>query len=309
MIFGAIDMGTNSCRMLMAKYTGGELTELRRGLRITRLGQGVDRDGYLNKNAISRARIAIKEFVTDMRNHGVREIEIIGTSALRDVNNAQDLINTIEKETGIKLRVISGEEEARLNYLGTGFSVKKNLIIDIGGGSTEFIWQEKGNVKYKSLNMGSVRMTERFITDIAEIVSDEDIILMKKNIQHIINNELDSLIEKTEVLPEKITGLGGTITTLAAIETGLIEYERERIHNYILTSASIKKILTKLSCLTLQQRKKVKGLQPGRADVIIAGTVILLEILKAVGLNKIVVSEHDLLYGIIYQLGEKYVSP
>lgn len=294
---GAIDVGTNSCRMLVVEKSEGKLIELQRGLKITRLGEGVDENGLLKKRAIFRTLEAIKSFVNIMKGMDVNQITIIGTSALRDVTNSRELLDRVKNETGYNLKIISGKDEARLVYDGASTDLKDNnnyLIIDIGGGSTEFIWKDNDNIIFKSLNVGAVRMTERYISSPEFPLSEQEKSLIKKNVKEYLKDKLINI-------PENVTGIGvgGTITTLAAIDQQLTDYEPALIHLYKLTYLKIKKILKKLSRLDLEERKQIPGLQPGRADIIISGIIILEVIMEFFELDYISVSDHGILHGVI----------
>lgn len=300
---GAIDVGTNSCRMLVVDYKNGEIKEIKRDLKITRLGEGVDHNKKLTERAINSALIAISSFVKEMRSLEVNQIKINGTSALRDVNNAHKLHDAVEKETGCKLDIISGEEEARLNYIGVASNNSDNLIIDIGGGSTEFIWLDNDRINYKSLDMGSVRMTERSISDSQKTVTQGELLAIEKDVKELINKIAGNISNI-----EKAIGLGGTITTIAAIDQGMTEYDHNKIQHYVLEIETIKRIRDLLRNKTLDQRKKVNGLQVGRADIIIPGIQILYVIMDILDIKEILVSEHDLLYGTIKEMGKWSLS-
>ncbi len=305
MRLGAIDVGTNSCRMLVVDCNEGEIREIRRDLKITRLGEGVDHNKKLTERAINRALIAISSFVKEMRSLEVKRIKINGTSALRDVNNSYKLLNAVEKETGCKLDIISGEEEAHLNYIGVASSDNSDdLIIDIGGGSTEFIWLDNDRINYKSLNMGSVRMTERSINNSRKPVTNGELLAIEKDVKELLNHKIAGKISNAE----KAIGLGGTITTIAAIDQGMTEYDHNKIQDYIIEIETIKEIRDSLGNKTLIQRKKVNGLQAGRADIIIAGIQILYVIMDILDIKEILVSEHDLLYGTIKEMGKWSLS-
>ncbi len=299
MRLGAIDVGTNSCRMIVVDYKDGEIKEIKRNLEITRLGEGVDKNKELTEQAINRALFAISSFVKEMRRLKVEKIKINGTSALRDVNNAYKLLDAVKKETGYNLDIISGEEEARLNYIGVAYTNSNNLIIDIGGGSTEFIWLDNDRVNYESLDMGSVRMTERLISDNQKTVTQGELSAIESDVKELINKEIGCKISNIE----KAIGLGGTITTIAAIDQGMTVYDLNKIQHYILEIETVKTIRDSLSNKTLEQRKKVNGLQAGRADIIIAGIQILYVIMDILNIKEILVSEHDLLYGSIKEMG------
>ncbi|MFI5358771.1 MAG: Ppx/GppA family phosphatase [Halanaerobiales bacterium] len=304
MRIGAIDLGTNSCRMLLADYSQGKVKEVKKELRIVRLGEGVDRNRHLSTEAAERALQVILEFVEEMKAHSVEAITIIGTSALRDVNNAFLLAERIREKTGLELNIISGAEEARLNYLGAGLEGDGNLVLDIGGGSTEFIWQDEGGkLNYRSLDMGAVRMTERHIRDVEKEISAEELQLIEEDVRRTMEGKLKDI----PVNIHRAVGLGGTITTLAAIDQGLEEYDSARIHGYLLHRKQIEGILQRLAELNLQERRKIRGLEPGRADIITAGTKILATIMDILVIESVRASEQDLLYGAIIKLAESLV--
>ncbi len=300
MRLGAIDVGTNSCRMLVLEIKNDHYKEVKRDLVITRLGEGVDQTGCLSEIAVERSFKAIEDFLAEMAKLEVEDKVIIGTSALRDVSNSKILLSRIREKTGSVINIIDGEEEARLNYLGVGNA--KSLIIDIGGGSTEFIWQQNGELVFKSLDIGSVRMTERYFPEPFLPITSTMLNIMENDIRFILNKELLPFIKRTI---DQVVGVGGTITTLGAIDQELEEYLIDRIEGYIIKYSDIVKIMKFLSEMHLEQRLRVKGLQPGRADVIIAGIKILQVIMEEMGIKQVTISEHDLLYGVIKELYQK----
>ncbi|MFW6022520.1 MAG: Ppx/GppA family phosphatase [Halanaerobiaceae bacterium] len=304
MRFGAIDVGTNSCRMLIVDYVNKEMKIFKQDLRITRLGEGVDSSGKLSENAVNRAIAVIKEFVEKMNIFDVDDIVINGTSAIRDVDNADILIDAISEQTGCELNIISGEKEAELNYLGVGFGNSKDLIIDIGGGSTEFIWHEHDDIKFKSLNMGSVRMTERFIENPDSLITGDEMEVISSEVKELMICKLETLFSEDI---ERITGLGGTITTLAAIDQDLLEHDRKKIQGYQLQKSKIRNIIDSLAAKTIEERKNTNGLQPGRADVIVAGGEILYTVMNILNFDEILVSEYDLLFGAVRELIDKHI--
>ncbi len=297
MRLAAVDMGTNSSRLLIVDYIDGDFKILKRRLITTRLGEGVDQTGLLSRDAISRAIRAIKQFKMEIETiGGVKKLEMVGTSALRDVTNAGKLVKLIAEETGYELEIVNGQEEARLTYGGVllDFPGQKILIIDIGGGSTEFIWDRKGKGCCKSLDIGAVRMTERFISDFKRPLSKLDYENLSTEVYRLLKKWLDNSFDNRPAV-----GVGGTITTLAAMDLKLEKYDRTKIHSYVLKYKQVNKLLERLSGLGINARKKLTGLQPERADVIVAGTIILEQIMKFIGLKQIIVSEYDILFGII----------
>lgn len=295
MRLGAIDIGTNSCRMLVVDYNESNYREVKRSLKITRLGEGVDENKKLSGKAVNRSLEAITAFIREMKELKVDRVGIVGTSALRDVSNSQVLINRVKKNTGYELRVISGREEACLVYKGASSSINDNdfIIIDIGGGSTEFIWEDE-KLNLISLDMGSVRMTERFMGNFGELISDNNIKRIETEVTRMIKENNISLLNKRSAI-----GVGGTITTLAAIDLKMTNYNSDLIHGYQLTSLRVIEILDMLKDKGLEDRKNITGLEPDRADIIIAGTVILKVIMELLALTSITVSERGILYGVI----------
>ncbi|MGM0548897.1 MAG: Ppx/GppA phosphatase family protein [Bacillota bacterium] len=290
----AIDIGTNSCRLLIGeKNSNNSFNILVREVEITRLGEGVDENKNLNKSAVKRVEAALKKYKNIIEKYEVEKVRIIGTSALRDVNNSNLLAESIEK-MGFKLEIISGEEEAELNYLGASSNLEANfLLIDIGGGSTEFIWANQNKINFKSLDIGCVRLTERFIDSPAKKVSAKEI----ENIKKYVENLLKSSLKLKQNF--RIKGVGGTITTLAAIKLELTEYLSEKIENLEITKIELEQIISKLTELKLEKRAMIKGLQAKRADIIVAGLIILNSILDYFGSENLVVSDQDLLYGLL----------
>ncbi|WP_245528264.1 Ppx/GppA phosphatase family protein [Halanaerobium praevalens] len=290
----AIDIGTNSCRLLIGeKNSNNSFNILVREVEITRLGEGVDENKNLNKSAVKRVEAALKKYKNIIEKYEVEKVRIIGTSALRDVNNSDLLAESIEK-MGFKLEIISGEEEAELNYLGASSNLEANfLLIDIGGGSTEFIWANQNKINFKSLDIGCVRLTERFIDSPAKKVSAKEI----ENIKKYVENLLKSSLKLKQNF--RIKGVGGTITTLAAIKLELTEYLSEKIENLEITKIELEQIISKLTELKLEKRAMIKGLQAKRADIIVAGLIILNSILDYFGSENLVVSDQDLLYGLL----------
>ncbi len=295
----AIDMGTNSVRLLIVDFINGEYKVIERGLITTRLGEGVDKNGFLKPVAISRTLKAVREFKNKTDREKVEEVVVIGTSALRDVDNAEKFSYILEEETGLKLKIIDGSEEARLIYSGVSLDFKTDnlLIIDIGGGSTEFIRQDSG-IYYRSLNIGAVRMTERYITDPARPLKESE--------YNEIYNKVSEKLDKLDIISGQVqaAGVGGTITTLGAVDQRLETYDSSKIHGYRLKLSAVKKILTELKIKTLAERKNIAGLQPERADIITAGTIILEVIMEKFRIEKITISEKDILFGIVRQICE-----
>lgn len=296
----AIDFGSNSSRLLIAEYDNKEINVIYQDLIITRLAKSIDENKALDLDSINKTIQAVKDFNVKMKAFNVKKYKTAGTSALRDANNSDEFIKLLKEETGINLDIISGNKEAQLTYSGATFDTDNNdsVIIDIGGGSTEFIEREKGTHKEVSLDMGAVRFTERFI--------DEPNSKISKTNQAKIISEATKYLQKYFQANRKkeFIGVGGTITTLAAIDKELVSFKPEKIEGYILESANVRNIIKNLSNMVIDEREKVKGLQKERADIIIAGSLILEAILEFFSAGHIKVSNKDLLYGLIMEIFE-----
>lgn len=298
MKIGAIDIGTNSMRLLVCDFINDELLNRKKFINTTRIGKGVDEHGFISQEAIRRNIDALKEFYKLSKSEGCDYIYCIGTSALRDSKNGDDFVRIAKEEIGIDIEIISGEEESNLGFLGVLKGANENddiLVIDIGGGSTEFILGNMDGIKFsKSENVGALRMTEKFLT--TDIVDNYEFDMMSEFIENEIRETLESLKEKHI---NKLVGIGGTITSLSAINQELEVYSMEKIHNSVVTIDDIENILQNLKKMTLNDKKSLKGLQSKRADIITAGVKILHIIMKKLELREIIVSEYDNLEGLI----------
>ena len=304
MRLGAIDIGTNSMRLLIADYIDGKFYNRQKFVNTTRIGQDVDREGYISKDAINRNIDALKEFVDKSRQENCEYIYAIGTSALRDSKNKEEFLKLAKEEANIEVEIIDGKKEANLGFLGVlqGLEEKDNiLVIDIGGGSTEFIVGNKEGIIFsKSENVGALRMTEKFLKldPIDEIEFQNMEKFIQNNIEDTINNIKNNTISK-------IVGIGGTITTLCAMNQELEVYDMDKIHNSKIYIKELENILQKIKKMTINDKRRLKGLQPKRADIITAGVGILDKIMKNMEFDKIIVSEFDNLEGLIWQKVKK----
>ncbi len=271
---GVVDLGTNSTRLLVADVNGG-LTEVVRRLAITRLGEGVDERRKLLPVPIARVRNVLSEYRRELEELGAERTLAIATSAVRDAENGEAFLGEIEWSYGFTTRLLSGDEEAELTLRGLGVVEPGTLVVDIGGGSTEL--QVAGGELRTSLDVGCVRMTERFGEDVAAIRA------------HV-----------RELLPDadvtRAIGVAGTVTTIAALDLGLPEYDPERIHGHAISAGAARTQAERLAALTLDERVAA-GVEPGRANVIVAGAAILVENLERYGLEAIRASERDILHG------------
>lgn len=302
MRIGTIDIGTNSMRLLIADYKNNKIENRKKYINTTRIGQGVDQDGYITKDALERNLKALKEFSDKCKEQKCDKVYCMGTSALRDSKNGQDFVNEAKKITNIDVKIICGEEESNLGFMGVlegteGDKKEDILVIDIGGGSTEFIVGNEEGIKFcKSENVGALRMTEKFIT--TDPIRDEEFDAMTIFIENTISSTIEQL--KTMNI-SKLVGIGGTITSLSAINQQLEVYSMEKIHNSVVTKKDLEKILQNLKIMTLNDKKTIKGLQAKRADIITAGVKILHIIMEKLEFEKIMISEYDNLEGLMCQ--------
>ena len=302
MKIGTIDIGTNSMRLLIADYTDNKIEKRTKYINTTRRGQGVDKEGYITKDAMERNLRALKEFSDKCKEEQCHKVYCMGTSALRDSKNGQEFVNKAKELTDIDVNIICGEEESSLGFMGVlegteGDKKEDILVIDIGGGSTEFIVGNEEGIKFcESENVGALRMTEKFIT--TDPISDEDFNAMTSFIEETISSTIDKL---NTMNISKIVGIGGTITSLSAMNQQLEVYSMEKIHNSEVTKKDLEKILQNLKMMTLNDKKTLKGLQPKRADIITAGVKILNIVMEKLEFEKIMVSEYDNLEGLMCQ--------
>ncbi|KXZ40592.1 exopolyphosphatase / guanosine-5'-triphosphate,3'-diphosphate pyrophosphatase [Alkalithermobacter thermoalcaliphilus JW-YL-7 = DSM 7308] len=299
MKLAAIDIGTNSMRLLIAEYVEEKFIERKKYINTTRIGQDVDKNGYISEDAINRNINAFKEFVDIAKQNECKKIWAIGTSALRDSKNKDDFIKKAFEMTNVNINVITGDEEANLGFLGTiqGIQEEKDiLIVDIGGGSTEFIvGNKKDGIKFvKSEDIGALRMTEKILKN--DLVNDSKI----KQLNEYITDNLKGTIEKIKEFDiNKVVGIGGTITTLSSVDMNLETYDMEKVHLSTLSLDKIENMLNKFKKMKVEDIKKIKGMYPKRADIITAGTCILMNILKMLNIKEVTISEYDNLEGLI----------
>ena len=270
----AVDLGTNSTRLLVADVNG-DLTEVVRRLTITRLGEGVDERRRLLPLPIARVRNVLSEYRRELESLGAERTLAIATSAVRDAENGEAFLGEIEWSYGFATRLLSGDEEAELTLRGLGAVAAGTLVVDIGGGSTEL--QVAGTDVRTSLDVGCVRMTERYGEDVAAIRA-----------------HVGALLPVLEA--QRAIGVAGTVTTIAALDLGLDEYDPARIHGHELSAGAVREQTERLARLSLDERVAV-GVEPGRAGVIVAGAAILAEVLERCGLGALEVSERDILHG------------
>jgi exopolyphosphatase / guanosine-5'-triphosphate,3'-diphosphate pyrophosphatase len=299
MRIAVVDIGTNSTRLLIADEANGRIaSEMVRHTNVTRLGAGVDSGGRLADDAIGRVFSTLERYRTDIERHAVDVAIAVLTSAVRDAANGAEFAAAVEARYGLRAYVLSGDEEARLTFLGAMSErdpgdPTPTLVIDIGGGSTELVIGTGREVAFNvSTQAGVVRQTERHLH--TDPPTDPELADLARDVQGVIDRAVPP-VRRAAV--RHAIGVAGTATSLAAIAQELEPYDPSRVHGYILTESQCEQILVRLAALPLEQRREVAGLHPDRAPTIVAGAVILLETLKLFGLDRVEVSEHDILRG------------
>ncbi|MGW5864812.1 Ppx/GppA phosphatase family protein [Streptomyces sp. NPDC055239] len=298
----AVDCGTNSIRLLVADAdpATGELVDLDRRMTIVRLGQGVDKTGRLAPEALERTFAACREYAEVIKEHGAERLRFVATSASRDAENRDDFVRGVLDILGVEPEVISGDQEAEFSFTGatkelTGSDhlAKPYLVVDIGGGSTEFVVGDDGVGAARSVDVGCVRLTERHIRTDPPAPAELDAVRAD------IEAALD-LAEQTVPIGDARTlvGLAGSVTTVAAIALGLDAYDSEAIHHSRVSYEQVAEIVGRLTRSTHDERAAIPVMHPGRVDVIAAGAMVLLSIMDRTGAGEVVVSEHDILDGI-----------
>ena len=297
---GAVDIGTNSVRVLAADVDDRDtpFTILDRRMRITRLGQGVDATRKLAPEAIDRTIDVLREYRSILDDLGVERARATATSAARDATNRDDFFAPAGDALGVTPELLSGDEEARLSFLGatTGLDAPAPyLVVDIGGGSTELAVGTAEPEGFVSLDVGCVRVTEQFFE--SDPPAPEEL----SDAVSVVRDEIADVARRVPGVREAATliGLAGTVTTVAAIEIGLASYERDRIHHFRLTRNAAEDVFRTLATEPIARRRENPGLEPARADVIVGGALVLVAILRTLEVDEMLVSEADILDGLI----------
>ncbi len=296
----AIDIGTNSVRLLIADESG---REVERPMRITRLGQGVDVTGKLAAEAIARTVAVLREYRALIERHAVTRVRATATSAARDAANSQEFFDAAQQALGVRPELLSGDEEARLSFRGATHGLAANaapfLIIDLGGGSTEFVLGTSAPEALISTQMGCVRMTERHLK------SDPPTAEQLEASFADVRREMVKVREIIDVSrAHTVVGLAGTVTALSAMQLGLTHYDASRTHHSQLTRAQVEAAFAQLSSATVLQRRSLLA-EPQRAEVIVGGAAVLLTILRELAIEQLLVSEHDILDGLASSLSSR----
>ena len=299
----ALDCGTNSIRLLIAEENAGAstFTEISRKMSIVKLGEGVDKNKAFLPDAISRTLAALKVFAAEIAEAKVAKVRFCATSATRDAQNRDEFLIPVEQILGITPEVISGEEEAKLSFLGATQALSKSdgpfLVIDIGGGSTEFVFGSDHVDAARSVNIGCVRMSERHFKNDPPTQSEIE------GAREDIKNAIALAAEVVPIRNAKtLVAVAGTATTVAAAALNLAKYDSDLIHLAKISSKETRRVSDWLLTLTRQERSDLGYMHPGRVDVIAAGSLVLAEIIEAAGLESFVASENDILDGMVWSM-------
>ena len=292
----AIDIGTNTTRLIVAKVSGGSLEELERRSVITRLGEGVDKSGVLSAAGIERVEKTLSDYREIVKRLGVTSTLVVATSAFRDASNGGEFLREIERRFGFKVQLLSGNDEALLAFRGATYRrslMHSVLVVDIGGGSTELVLGDAAGYSfYVSLDIGAVRLTERFLHSDPPSAAELD--RCATAVRELLAEQIPAGVLQQ---PNAAIGNAGTITTLAALDQNLPEYDRERVHGYSVSRQAVREQLARLAALPLAARRQVPALEPERAPVIVAGAIVCSELLDVFALEAIEASELDILDG------------
>jgi exopolyphosphatase/guanosine-5'-triphosphate,3'-diphosphate pyrophosphatase len=299
---GAVDIGTNSVRLLVAEVDGmsprdAKVVALDRRMRITRLGQGVDRARELAPEAIGRTTAVLREYRQALDEHGVTDVRATATSAARDSSNRDEFFTAAHDALGVTPELLSGDDEAALSFLGATADLDAPapfLVVDIGGGSTEFVLGTDAPTGLVSLDMGCVRMTEQFLH--SDPPAPEELSNAVAVVRDLVADVPRLVPGATEAAT--VVGLAGTVTTVAAVEQGLPEYDPQRIHHFVLTRAAAEDVFRTLATERAADRVHNPGLEAGRVDVIVGGAAVLVGIFRVLGFQEMLVSEADILDGL-----------
>ena len=293
---GAVDIGTNSTRLLVADVDDGRVADIERETRVTRLGEGVDERRRLLPVPIARVRNVLSDYRRTTELLGVDRTLAIATSAIRDAENGEAFLGEIEWSYGFATRLLSGHDEALMTYRGVTSERavgEGTVIVDIGGGSTELIAGEPDGVRWHdSLDIGSVRLTERFVH--SDPPTGDELSACAAAVQALLAERVPDDFRECATAA---IGVAGTITSIAALALGLDEYDRERVHGSRLTADELSAQLNRLAAVPVAERRELRPLDPERAPVIVAGAVIAREVLSFFGLAELEISERDILDG------------
>ena len=294
----SIDIGTNTILLLIAELDKGRLIPLFEMETIARLGEGLQKNVVLSQEAMERGFKTLAQYLEQCQRMGVQKIFAVGTSALREAKNSDHFLKMTQEKLNLSIEIISGEEEALLSFLAVARDLKELkktiLVVDVGGGSTEFILGKGDRItRWVSLPIGSVRFTERFL--LSDPIQEGEWEKMEKEIRELVAN----IPHPQE--PFSMVAVGGTATTLASVEQGLEEFITEKIHHFVLRKEALKNQLHLYRPKTIDERRKIPGLPPARADVILAGSAILYMVMEKLYCPSVLISCHGVRYGLLYK--------
>jgi exopolyphosphatase / guanosine-5'-triphosphate,3'-diphosphate pyrophosphatase len=292
----AIDLGTNSTRLLVADVDDGRIRELERDARVTRLGEGVDERRRLLPLPVARVRNVLTDYRRLLEGYEAERALAVATSAVRDAENGDAFLGEIEWSYGFATRLLTGHDEALLTFRGVtaGRTVEPGtVILDVGGGSTELVLGGRDGVRWHdSLDLGSVRLTERHLH--SDPPTGEQLEACAAAVRALLEERVPEELRRDV---QAVVGVAGTITSLAALDLGLHDHDRSRVHGHVLGADALRRQLDRLAAIPVAERRTLRPLDPDRAPVIVAGAVIAREVLRFFGVDALDVSEHDILDG------------
>ena len=309
MKLAGIDIGTNTLRLLIAEFSAeGKYRTVESGRNITRLGEGMSSAGRLKDEAMDRALCVLKGYADKCSEIHVGSIYAVATSAVREAANGRDFLSRVKNETGIDAKVITGEEEARLTMLGVSSALEISghdvLMMDIGGGSTEFIMTSNGNVEFrKSTDIGVVRFTEQYIE--SDPPRKKEIELLEMAVEERLRGEVRFIgLKNSGRIPAggEFIGNAGTVTTLSAIDQMMRVYDPEKVNGYRISRDGVKNILNILAGMTNKERMDLPGVEDGREDLIVAGALVVYKVMEWFGFYEMTVSDSGLREGLVADL-------
>ena len=305
-VYAAIDIGTNTLRLLIAEAVGpDDFTILHEEQEITRLGEGLIPTRLLQDGPRRRSLAVFRRFAEEVSRFNAQEVAAVGTSAVREAKNRDELVAEVARETGLTLQVIDGREEARLTLLGVRHGLRlgtgRVLVMDVGGGSTEFVLADGEAIEaIVSTGLGVVKLTEQFL------VSDPPTPGELRKLNQAVGKRIDRLrLELPRLEEARLVGTAGTPTTLAAIDLALVTYDREKVQGHRLTLVRVREHLDRLAALPLRERGRIPGLELGRADIIVAGAAIVAASMERLGYCELRISDGGLREGILLDLLRK----
>jgi exopolyphosphatase/guanosine-5'-triphosphate,3'-diphosphate pyrophosphatase len=296
----AIDVGTNSTRLLVAEPDAGGFRSLDRRMTITRLGEGVDRRRVLAPEALKRTLSTIADYAATCGEYGVTRLRVTGTSAVRDAHNRDEFFTGVRALTGTEPEMLSAEAEASAAFRGSVFDLADPgpvVVVDIGGGSTELIYGVDRPESTVSIDVGCVRMLEKHLR--SDPPTGDELEALRTEVTTALEGARIRLAAPPGV---RLVGVAGTVTTLAVLKAGLATYDPDVTHHSTLSHGDVRRLTRRLASLTYDQRKRIKGLEPGRVDVIVAGAAILQCVLEVFDAPEVLVSEKDILDGLVLEL-------